>query len=218
MHGLIFETSIWLLAGSTRFVMITQVLPVRQVGHDLTICELLSYQQAPSPWGLCLRNFLHHLSNPQQIVNYIAMCKSTFRTKPTFWLCPRASIKRSTRCPTYALTLLKTHPVIKQCNDIRPAKQHCPTMPFRSECHPIFNCLNFQVDSQSIMEISTWFTIYQGCLSTHLDLPTYSTTLNEVQCDFQCVFAVVSHLSCCRRFCEKFAFIKCWDSTNVVNH
>ena len=45
-----------------------------------------------------------------------------------------------------------------------------------------------RADSQSGMEISTWFTIHQGCLSTHLQLPTYSTTLNEVQCDFQCFF------------------------------
>ena len=110
MHGLIFETSIWLLAGSTRFVMIIQILPVSQVRHELIIDELLSYWQTPSPKGLCLMNFLHHLSNPhyyelhchvqehiQSKANTRTMSKSTHQEiHHTLHICPY--IPRNTFC------------------------------------------------------------------------------------------------------------------------
>ena len=71
--------------------------------------------------------FKELFASPQQptlLMNYIAMCKSTFKAKPTFRPCLQAPIKRSTRHYIYALTLPQTHPVIKQCNNIQPAKHH----------------------------------------------------------------------------------------------
>ena len=95
--------------------------------------------------------FKELFASPQQptlLMNYIAMCKSTFKAKPPFRPCLQAPIKRSTRHYIYALTLPQPHPVIKQCNNIQPAKHHSQCNSLQYDCHPSFNypyiCLDFQ--------------------------------------------------------------------------
>ena len=70
------------------------------------------------------------------------MCKSTFKAKPTRGLCLRAPIRRSTTHYTYALTFPETHSVIRQCNNIQPAKQnsHQYSISYRRVCQLINTC------------------------------------------------------------------------------
>ena len=98
--------------------------------------------------------FKELFASPQQptsLMNYIAMCKSTFKAKPPFRPCLQAPIKRSTRHYIYALTLPQTHPVIKQCNNIQPAKQHSQCTFLRYDYHPSFNLhLYIDLDAQQL--------------------------------------------------------------------
>ena len=123
MHGLIFETSIWLLAGSTRFVMITQGSPIidRQA-MNRSLMQIESFRQMRPHRGHAFRELFAIPQQTMRIMDCIPMCKCTSIAKPIDWQHPQIPIKPSTGCQMYALALLKTHSVVKQRNSTHPAK------------------------------------------------------------------------------------------------
>ncbi len=71
MHGLIFETSIWLLAGSTRFLS----LPAD--------AHLRGYQPIEKRWGLLeTRPFMRFYSANTMVLVYFSMCIAIPHSRP----------------------------------------------------------------------------------------------------------------------------------------
>ena len=115
------------------------------------------------------------------------MCKSTFRAKPTLGLCLRAPIKRSTTHYTYALTLPETHSVIRQCNNIQPAKQnsHQYSMSDQRVCQLIHTWCKTVCHLIYITALQSLSSHLYNCFTMQqLSLNVYQPLLSIAQCMF----------------------------------